>query len=144
MTRCGAFPHYERTTSASPIRPSVRRSGTSRPLPEAAAVGGRLHRVSSFFVSRNVRDLQSCCGLKSLNIRCVRTPTAAQTRLSGELNALIVPGHPDALAVGRVCGRPELREAFWVFPLANGRCKFCVSLAPRRHQKLFVCPFSSP
>ncbi len=97
MKRCGAFPHYERTTSASPTHPSEPRSGTSRPLPDATACQGRLHRVTWLFVSRNVRDLQSCCGLKSLNIRCVQTLTAARTRLSGELNALIVPGHPDAL-----------------------------------------------
>src|SRR5262249_48100954 len=92
MKRCGPFPHSERTTSASQTHQSGRQSGTLRPLCNCCGPPG-----FGLFFSRNIRDLQSCCGLKSLNIRCAERSIAARTRLSGELNALIVPGHPDAL-----------------------------------------------
>src|SRR5690349_1702302 len=107
MKRCGPFHRSARRTSASLTRPSGRQSGTSKPSPDAAVPRGYLHRVSWFSSRERVRDLQSCCALKSLNIRCVQAPTAARTRLSGELNALIVPGHPDALWQQR----PNAREA---------------------------------
>src|SRR4029077_2043790 len=38
---------------------------------------------------------------------------------------------------------PKLREAFWVFPLANGWLKVCVFPAPLRQRKPFHCRCSA-